>query len=430
MTPPPAEELIPRLFLGPALRAQPDRRLVHLVRDGHETAFDEIMRRYGVPLRRYAGAIVGGRAEDVVQDSFSKALQALRRNESEIELRPWLYRIVRNTALNDLRDRHPTEVLVEGVAGRQGVAEEVERREEMGELIERLRALPETQRAAIVMRELEGLGHDEIAASLGVSDGAARQAIHRARTTLRNGVGMAIPLPLLRAMLESAPTAELAAGGAGAGLALKAVTVTVLVAGTFGAGVALHEGSRAVRSSSDAGGATPSPSPRRQLRLESTPSSAAARATKPDDSTVGHRNSGEGGGGRGASHGQRSGRSGSDDNLPSPGSDSPSEGASPNHSGPGPSGGDNPGSIGGSPASGPGPSGDGSGGGGSSGPGSGSGDLSTGSGEGSGSSSGPGSDGSGSGGGDNSGPGSESSRDSGDGGGFSQQMEPQPEEDR
>jgi RNA polymerase sigma factor (sigma-70 family) len=244
MTPPPAEELLPRLFLGPALRAQSDRRLVGLVRGGYEAAFDEIMRRYGGPLRRYAGAIVGGRAEDVTQEAFSKALLALRRDGAEIELRPWLYRIVRNTALNDIRDRRPaTLALADGIVAQDGVAEQVERREEVAELLERLRALPEAQRAAIVMRELEGLGHDEIASALGVSDGAARQAIHRARTALRNGLGMAVPLPLLRAMLagSASRSAEMTVGGAGAGVALKAATATVLIAGTFGASVALHE---------------------------------------------------------------------------------------------------------------------------------------------------------------------------------------------
>src|SRR5512146_849322 len=105
--PPPAEGVASRLFLGPALRTQPDRRLVTLVREGYETAFEEIVRRYGSPLSRYAASIVGGRSEDVTQDAFSKALLALRRDDAEIELRPWLFRIVRNTALNDLRDGPP-----------------------------------------------------------------------------------------------------------------------------------------------------------------------------------------------------------------------------------------------------------------------------------------------------------------------------------
>ncbi|HET7486086.1 MAG TPA: sigma-70 family RNA polymerase sigma factor, partial [Solirubrobacterales bacterium] len=248
--PPPAEGFAARLVLGPALRTQPDRRLVALVRDGYETAFDEIVRRYGGPLRRYAAAIVGGRSEDVTQDAFSKALLALRRDDAEIELRPWLYRIVRNTALNDLRARPPAaEALAETLAGGRDPAEELERREELAELIRRLRTLPESQRAAIVMRELEGLGHEEIATVLGLSGGGARQAIHRARTTLRDGLGMLLPMPALKALLagSSSPSIEAAAGAAGAGgagVVLKAATATVLVVGAIGAGTAIDHGRR------------------------------------------------------------------------------------------------------------------------------------------------------------------------------------------
>src|SRR6478752_5424254 len=192
MTPPPAEHFAARVFLGPTLRAQPDRRLVDLVRDGYDAAFEEIVRRYRRPLDRFAAAIVGGRSEDVTQDAFSKALPALRGTEAAIELRPWLYRIVRNAALKELRD-----------------------------LMDRLRALPEPQRAALVMRELEGLSHDEIAAALGVSGGAARQAIFRARATLRDGLGLLVPMPLLRMLAEHgddlARTGTIAAGASSAG---------------------------------------------------------------------------------------------------------------------------------------------------------------------------------------------------------------------
>lgn len=252
--PPPAEGLASRLFLGPALRTQPDRRLVTLVREGYEVAFEEIVRRYGKPLSRYAASIVGGRSEDVTQDAFSKALLALRRDDAEIELRPWLFRIVRNTALNDLRDSPPSpEVLAEALTGGGNPAEELERREELADLMKRLQALPEPQRAAIVMRELEGLGHEEIAAALGLTGGGARQAIYRARQALRDGAGMLVPLPLLQAMLAGngsgvAETAGMGAagigGGAGAGVALKATAATVLVAGAVGAGVALKDSSR------------------------------------------------------------------------------------------------------------------------------------------------------------------------------------------
>jgi RNA polymerase sigma factor (sigma-70 family) len=245
--PPPAHGLASRLIAGPTLRTQSDGRLVKLVREGYESAFEEIVRRYGRALGRYAAAIVGNRSEDVTQDAFSKALLALRRDEAEIELRPWLYRIVRNTALNDLRDRPVAAVeLAETLAIGSNPAEAIEQREELTELMERLRALPDAQRAAIVMRELEGLSHDEIAAALGLSGGGARQAIYRARQALRDGAGMLVPLPLLKALLgpEGSAAAEAAGGAvgiAGAGFAVKATAATVLVAGTVGAGVALQE---------------------------------------------------------------------------------------------------------------------------------------------------------------------------------------------
>src|SRR6478735_6016140 len=253
MTPPPAEQFAARVFLGPTLRAQPDRRLVDLVRNGYDAAFEEIVRRYRRPLDRFAAAIVGGRSEDVTQDAFSKALLALRGSEAEIELRPWLYRIVRNTALNDLRDRGPAaEELLEAMPGARSAAAEAETRQELRELMERLRALPEPQRAALVMRELEGLSHEEIAAALGVSGGAARQAIYRARAALRDGLGLLIPMPVLRALADHADDATRAGGaiaaGAGAssaggaalggigGGALKVGVATVLIGGAGGSG--------------------------------------------------------------------------------------------------------------------------------------------------------------------------------------------------
>ena len=285
--PPPAEGFASRLFLAPALRTQPDRRLVTLVREGYEVAFEEIVRRYGRPLSRYAASIVGGRSEDVTQDAFSKALLALRRDDSEIELRPWLFRIVRNTALNDLRDSPPSpEALAEAIVAGGNPAEELERREELADLIKRLQALPEPQRAAIVMRELEGLGHEEIAAALGLTGGGARQAIYRARQALRDGVGMLIPLPLLQALLagggfgvaETAGAAGVSAAGvggaAGAGIALKATAATVLVAGAVGAGVAIKNSPRS-------GAAQTAPA-----RMSQTSASqATAPAAAPDTSS-------------------------------------------------------------------------------------------------------------------------------------------------
>ena len=127
--------------------------------------------------------------------------------------------------------------------------------------MERLRALPEPQRAAMVMRELEGLSHEEIAAALGVSGGAARQAIYRARAALRDGLGLLVPLPLLRVLFDHG--AEAAGAGAGGAVAAagaasrpgrrrgawagsapparsKVGLATAVLAGSVGAGVAIQ----------------------------------------------------------------------------------------------------------------------------------------------------------------------------------------------
>lgn len=267
--------------MGPALRAQPDRRLVDLVRNGYDAAFEEIVRRYRRPLDRFAAAIVGGHSEDVTQDAFSKALLALRGTEAEIELRPWLYRIVRNTALNDLRDRAPEAVeLSEALPGGRSAAAEAEAREELTELMERLGALPEPQRAALVMRELEGLSHEEIAAALGVSGGAARQAIYRARAALREGLGLLVPMPVARMLVEhgdaatggaiaaGASTAGGAALGGLGGGAMKAGVATLLVAGAVGAGVAVDHRQ----------GERPGPEPAQAAPLAESPGASASSA--------------------------------------------------------------------------------------------------------------------------------------------------------
>jgi RNA polymerase sigma factor (sigma-70 family) len=340
MTPPTAEHLAARVFIGPALRAQPDRRLVDLVRDGYDAAFEEIVRRYRRPLDRFAAAIVGGRSEDVTQDAFSKALLALRGSGADIELRPWLYRIVRNTALNDLRDRPPAAAeLSETLPGARSAAAEVEAREELRDLMERLRALPERQRAALVMRELEGLSHEEIAAALGVSGGAARQAIFRARAALREGFGLLVPLPVLRALADHGGEAG-AAGSAVAlgGGALKAGMATMLVAGAVGAGVAVehHHGRQAgpeaaaaapLKSGKHAGGGSTHPEAEQSSSLRGD-DSRSSRDRSGSDSRDDHSGRGDNGGHLGNGDRSESGDTGSGDDGSRSGSSGHSESGS------------------------------------------------------------------------------------------------------
>jgi RNA polymerase sigma factor (sigma-70 family) len=339
--PPPASGLPARLVLGPALRAQSDGRLVRLVREGYESAFEEIVRRYRRPLDRFAAGMVGGRSEDVTQDSFRKALEALRRGDAEVELRPWLYRIVRNTALNDLRDRPPAaaELVDDLVGGGRSAAAEAEERAEVAALTARLRALPEKQRAALVMRELEGMSHEEIADALGVSGGAARQAIARGRAAVRSSFGAFVPLPLPRALASGGDGAAEVAGGAAAGGvgaaiggsaavggsaaafggglgaagALKVGLATVFVAGSIGAGIAIdhhgiaHHHPEAAKTAASAPGGTSG------AEVRATPSPVLAEVDdrhgasgedgphrRGDDGRSGHGHDDDGHGGRGS----------------------------------------------------------------------------------------------------------------------------------
>jgi hypothetical protein len=92
------------------------------------------------------------------------------------------------------------------------------------------------------MRELEGLSHEQISASLGLSSGAVRQSIYRARRALRDGIGVLLPMPFLRLLLEEGFTqgASTAAAGGGAGIAVKAGVAAVLAAGTVTTGAVLN----------------------------------------------------------------------------------------------------------------------------------------------------------------------------------------------
>src|ERR671928_1359388 len=86
------------------LRTQSDERLTALAREGHERAFEAIVERYRRPLLRASRRLLPeARAEDALQQALVAAWTGLRRGDEVRELRPWLYRIVHNTALNQLR---------------------------------------------------------------------------------------------------------------------------------------------------------------------------------------------------------------------------------------------------------------------------------------------------------------------------------------
>jgi RNA polymerase sigma factor (sigma-70 family) len=225
----------------PLLRAQSDRRLVALAADGHDRAFEAIVERYRRPLERYLRRLLSeALAEDVLQASFVRAWQALRAGTDVRELRPWLYRIAHNQALNTLRAAGSALPAVAAELPAISLEAEVERREELRAALHGIEALPDRQRAALVAIAVADRPHADVARELGMSDGALRQLLLRARTTLRAAATALTPYPMMSWLAGSqeataARVAEVAVGAGGAGVALKA-GVAALAAGAVVAG--------------------------------------------------------------------------------------------------------------------------------------------------------------------------------------------------
>jgi len=256
----------PRLLKHPArlagaslLRLQDDKRLVALAREGHDPAFAAIVDRYGPQLERYCARLLNDpthrRAEDAVQQAFVNAHAAMRASDSELALKPWLYRIAHNAALNILRAaRGDEEALDEDRAGAAQTADVVELRERLRETLASIQALPAVQRDALILREVEGRSHEEIAAALGVTAGGARQHLHRARVSLRAAASAITPYPLLTRVLSAAAAEGGRSGdlvsGAGLGVGAGAVKAAagVLAAGAIAGGaVTVHHHTRSDR---------------------------------------------------------------------------------------------------------------------------------------------------------------------------------------
>ena len=174
---------------APLLRLQSDERLVALIRDGHDRAFEVLFHRYRSRLMAFCRHFVGSPedAEDVLQDVFASAHRAMLADDRLINARPWLYRIARNRCLNHLRqpaaegqdsmDVHPHE-------NGASTLEHVQRREEMRAIFADLQELPDTQRTALVLREIDDLSYGEIAEAMGVTLPAVKSLLVRARMSL------------------------------------------------------------------------------------------------------------------------------------------------------------------------------------------------------------------------------------------------------
>jgi RNA polymerase sigma factor (sigma-70 family) len=231
-----------RLAGSSLLRLQSDDRLAELAALDNHAAFEALVARYRAPLLRASRKLLpDAAAEDAVQQAFLRAHQALLRNGPPERFRPWLYRIAINSALGLVSERDEVLPLDEERAdGVERPDEAYERRESLRTTVGAIGALPDGQRRALVARELEGRSHAEIAAELGLSAGAARQLIHRAREGVRSAATALTPTGLLERLLSAAgtegtrPVAEVVAGGAAGGAAAKLAVATLIAGGVVG----------------------------------------------------------------------------------------------------------------------------------------------------------------------------------------------------
>jgi RNA polymerase sigma factor (sigma-70 family) len=171
------------------LRLQSDERLVALIRRGHHGAFEALVQRYQPRLLAFCRHMLGSQedAEDVLQEVFAASFNAICADERPINARPWLYRIARNRCLNHLRRPQPAGQDSMDVFERDGgitTADTVHKREEFRHIVADVQELPETQRTALLLREIDALSYEQIAEAMDTTVPSVKSLLVRARVAL------------------------------------------------------------------------------------------------------------------------------------------------------------------------------------------------------------------------------------------------------
>jgi RNA polymerase sigma factor (sigma-70 family) len=178
---------------APLLRLRSDEQLVALFRAGNDAAFSVIHDRYRQRLFAYSRQMLDGSrqdAEDALQDVFLRAYSSLRANDRPLSLRAWLYRVAHNRCIDHLRKPIPPAIDLFDTSRKplHDPIAEAERRDDLRQLVLDVRRLPDQQRSALLMREMDGLSYAELGAALGVSLPAVKSLLVRARISLVEAV--------------------------------------------------------------------------------------------------------------------------------------------------------------------------------------------------------------------------------------------------
>jgi len=174
---------------APLLRLQSDERLIVLIRRGNHAAFEALVARYQARLLAFCRHMLGSRedAEDVLQEVFAASFNAILGDDRAINVRPWLYRIARNRSLNHLRraqaigvDSMDVHVAECGTT----TADKVHKREEFRLLVADVQDLPESQKTALLLREIDALSYEQIAEAMETTIPSVKSLLVRARVSL------------------------------------------------------------------------------------------------------------------------------------------------------------------------------------------------------------------------------------------------------
>jgi RNA polymerase sigma factor (sigma-70 family) len=182
---------LPRRALGgPLLRLRSDEQLLALFRHGSDEAFRVLHDRYRQRLFAYVRQMLSAStrqdAEDVLQDVFVRAYGALRNDNREMNVRAWLYRVAHNRCIDHLRRPVPPAAELFEVSRKplHDPVEEAQRRDDLRQLVHDVGNLPEQQRSALLMREIDGMTYADLAAALDVTVPAVKSLLVRARVGL------------------------------------------------------------------------------------------------------------------------------------------------------------------------------------------------------------------------------------------------------
>ncbi len=177
----------------------PDGALVVDAQRGRRDAREELARRYRRPAFLFAYQLLGNRddALDVAQDAMLKFFSSLERFESHRPVQPWLFRIVRNRAVDVVRRQKirragsldDPERAHEPAARPEASPElQAQKRQLQAKVWEAIHRLPEKQREILVLRDYQDLAYAEISTVLGIPKGTVMSRLHGARKALRTAV--------------------------------------------------------------------------------------------------------------------------------------------------------------------------------------------------------------------------------------------------